>query len=71
MNLELLRKIEKKLKLTALASQQFFGSQSVEMFCCEFETIYVKISKNMINPMKIQSSYFGWIGEIMSWSEKY
>ena len=37
------------------ASQQFFGSQSVEMFCFEFETIYVKITcKNMSNPTKIQ-----------------
>ena len=60
---ELLRKVKellrKKLKLTALASQQFFGSQSVEMFCFEFETIYVKTSKNMSNPTKIQLSYLG------------
>ena len=56
---ELLRKIKKKLKLTALASQQLFGSHSVEMFCFEFETIYVKTSRNMSNPMKIQLSFFG------------
>ena len=56
---ELLRKIKKKLKLTALASQQLFGSHSVEMLCFEFETIYVKTSKKMSNPTKIQLSYFG------------
>ena len=32
---------------------------SVEMFCFEFETIYVKTSRNMSNPMKIQLSFFG------------
>ena len=57
MFLELLKKIKKKLKLTALASQQFFGSQSVSMFCFEFETIYVKTSKSMSNPTEIQLSY--------------
>ena len=37
----------------------------------EFETIYGKICKKMNNPMKNQLSYFGWVGEIMSWSENY
>ena len=37
----------------------------------EFETIYGKICKKMNNPTKNQLSYFGWVGEIMSWSENY
>ena len=43
----------------------------IQLQCFEFETIYVKTSKKMSNPTKIQLSYFGWIGEIMSWSENY
>ena len=37
----------------------------------KFETIYGKICKKMNNPTKNQLSYFGWVGEIMSWSENY
>ena len=43
----------------------------IQLKCFEFETIYVKTSKKMSNPTKIQFSYFGWIGEIMNWTENY
>ena len=40
-------------------------------FGFEFETVHGKICKKMNNPTKNQLSYFGWVGEIMSWSENY
>ena len=52
-------KVEANCTGFSLSSQQLFGSHSVEMLCFEFETIYVKTSKNMSNPTKIQLSYFG------------
>ena len=37
-------------------------------FVSSFKT-YGKICKKMSNPTKNQLAYFGWVGEIMSWSE--